>query len=231
MTEDPFVVRKCVLLVLRPENFLPDNRPVPINTHRALRAPQKVITRSEEFTWVSYRSSHSTVHLIDASGNPLPEFQFKSRRDPKDLPSAFSLLVNANSKLQNVKQSSCLPDLAYYILIVENAIREIFYVPKQVRNRDPSLVPPVPSSPSGQQGQDVADPGTLAQPREGGDDQQAQESMDPDRLDVGTVEEGRSNLDITFEEPGEYDDDEDDDEDEDDDMINGLTFPEMRTVL
>ena len=234
MTEDPFVVRKCVLLVLRPDIFLPDSRPVPINTDRALRAPQKVITQSKESSWVSYRSCPSRVHLMDARGRTLSEFQFKSLRNPRDLPSVFSLLVNANSKLQSVKQPSCLPDLAHYILIVENTIREIFYVPEQVPNRDPSLVPSVPSSSSGQY-QDVANTGTLAQPRKGGDGYQTQDSMDLDRRDDGTVEEDHSNLNITFEDPGcdhvGYDDDEEDeDEDEDEDMINGLTFSEMRTV-
>ena len=230
--EDPFVVRQCVLLVLRPDIFLPYNRPVSINMDRALRAPRAVVTQTNDSRWVPYRSSSDTAHLVDASGRPLPEFEFATLRNLKDLPSVFSLLVNANSKLQSIKSPSCLPDLASYTLIVENAIREIFHVPDQVRNRDPSLVPPVPSS-SSRQHQDLPNPGTPAQSREGRDDHQEQDSMDLDRQD-GSAAEERSDLDVGFEEPG-YDfeeaDEEDEDEDEDDNMINGLTFPEMRTVM
>jgi len=52
--------------------------------------------------------------------------------------------------------------------------------------------------------------------------------MDLDRQGDGSVEDDQSNLAIGFESPG-YDPEEDDEED--DDTINGLTFPEMRTVI
>lgn len=228
MTNELFIVQKCVLLVLRPDIFLPHNRPVSIKADRALRTSPGIVTQSEKSSWVSYHSSPGTIHLMDASGCPLPEFEFKSLRNPKDLPSIFSLLVNANSKLQNVNQSPCLPGLAYYILIVKNAVREIFHVPEQVQNRDPSLVPPLPSSPLGQH-QAVSDLGTSTQSREGGDDHQERDCM-LDRRDGGAADEDHSSLNIGFEEFG-YDSEEDDEDGEGEDMINGLTFPQMRAIL
>ena len=45
--EEPFVVDKCVLLVLRPELFLPEGRPILINTNRKLRVTACVLDAIE----------------------------------------------------------------------------------------------------------------------------------------------------------------------------------------
>ena len=82
---------------------------------------------------------------MDARGRTLSEFQFKSLRNPKDLPSVFSLLVNANSKLQSVKLGPNNLLLMAYIHSVEIAVKAIFHVPEGVKDQASSPVSPVPS--------------------------------------------------------------------------------------
>lgn len=225
--EDPFVFREYDLLVLRPGLFLPENRPLPINTNRALRHPGKPCpVQSNRTSWVPFYSG-DTPFLTDSSGNELSDFAFKSLRCLEDSPSVFSLLVNANSKLQSARQKSDNGVIESYAGVVEATVDAIFHVPKQVQDPAPSLVLPGPSLSSADY-PDITTPGPSAEPRGIRSDLQRGclmrlDSQDDDIVIVGEV---HPNLDIDFEEPG-YDSEEDDDPD----TINGLTFPEMRTVL
>jgi hypothetical protein len=227
VTKDPFVVRKCDLLVFRPDLFLPENRPLPINTNRTLRVPGgSSLAQSERSSWVSYYPGNKMVPFLkDSSGNDLSEFDFKSLRRPEDSLSVFSLLVNANSKLQNAKQGSDSGTVAMYAYAVKATVDAIFHVPEQVRNPALSPIPPGPSLSSAHYPSTAA-PGSSTKPRGDRDDLQGQNSADPDHQGGDVAEEDHANLDIDFEEPdfgSEYDDEPD--------TINGLTFPEMRTVL
>ena len=107
ITKDPFVVRKCTLLVLRPDIFLPDNRPLLINTARTLRDPGGPYpSKSQRSSWIPYYSESHLSYLVDSSNRSSYDFDFKSLRQPQDSLSIFALLVNTNSKLQNITQTS-----------------------------------------------------------------------------------------------------------------------------
>ena len=218
MTQDPFVVQECVLLVLYPNTFLPDERPLPINMNRILQAPGKSpLAQPERSLWISYSSNHSSPFLVDSSGDPYQQFKFKSLRPLTDSLSIFSLLVNANSKLQNAKcQGNCPPLLMSYAVIIEAAVGAIFHVPKEVQNQDSLLVEPIPSHPSAHHS-NITTPSLSTKHHGDLDSHQQQGSMDLDRQDSGG-----------FGEDHFYPDDEEDDEP---DTINGLTFPEMRTII
>jgi len=217
MTKYPFIVTDCVLIVLRPDLFLPDNRPILINTDRALRAPREGIPLSDKSSWVPHRPTNDSPYLVDASNRQFTRFEFKSLRNPEDCPSIFSLLVNADSKLQSVEGPSNPDDLKTFIRVTRNIVGEIFHVPGVQGQPLPraSLVSP---SPSAEDSDDTITP-TPTRPPGSGDDRRGRDSMDLGLQGGGSVEESS------------YDAEEDDEEDEDPDTINGLTFPEMRTVL
>jgi len=118
--------------------------------------------------------------------------------------------------------------LAPHSIVTRQAVDQIFHVPEEVRNQPPPPVSSVSPPPSGQY-LDASIPGAPTQPSGGRDDHQGQGPLNLDRQEGGAVE-GRPDLDIDFPEPG-YCPEEDDEDEEDEDMINGLTFPEMRTVL
>ena len=130
MMKDPFVVRRCTLLVLRPDIFLPDNRPLLINTACALRNSSGPNPLSGSPTIPALRR--------DSSDRSFYDFDLKSLRQPQDSLSVFALLVNANSKLQNIMQTSQSVTLRF----VRNVVAAIFHVPKEVRDQTPSLIPP-----------------------------------------------------------------------------------------
>jgi len=230
MTKHPFIVEECVLLVLRPDIFLPENRPIFINTDRALRGPWEDATRSKESSWVLPRSTNDVPYLVDASGRSFTRFDFKSLRNPGDRPSVFSLLVNANSKLQSAEGPSNPYDLVCYIGLVRGVVEQIFYVPEEDQGQSSSLTSPVSSSFSLRQDPSGSTTSAPTQSRISGDDRQGRDPMDRDSQGGGPVE-GHSNVDTGFEEPSCDLEEDDEDEDEDEDTINGLTFPEMRTVM
>ena len=216
MTNYPLIVKECALIVLRPDLFLPNNRPILINTDRALRAPREGITLSDESSWVPHCPINDSPYLVDASKRRFTQFDFKSLRDPEDCPSIFSLLVNTNSKLRSVEGLSNSYDLESFITVVRNIVGQIFHVPEVQGQplRSASLVSPSPSA------EDSDDTVTFTPTRSpgSGDDRRGRDSMDLDLQGGGSVEESS------------YDAEEDDEEDEDPDTINGLTFPETRTV-
>jgi len=227
MTKDPFVFREYDLLVLRPDLFLPDNCPLFINTNRALRHPgESCPAQSDRTSWVPFYSNNKPF-LTDSSGKEFSGFAFKSLRCPEDSPSVFSLLVNANQKLQSARQKSDNGVIEHYAGVVKATVDAIFYVPKQVQNPAPSLVPPGPSL-SSVDYPDIATPGPSAESRGIGGDLQEGCSMrlDSQDGDIVIVGEVHPNLDFDFGDPG-YGSEEDDEPD----TINGLTFSEMRTVL
>jgi len=139
----------------------------------------------------------------------------------------FSLLVNANSKLRSAGQKSNDALIGAYAAAVKATVGAIFHVPEQVQDPAPSLVPPGPSLSSANYPV-IAAPGPSTKPRGSGGVLQGEYSMrlDPQDGDIIIIEEVHPSLDVNFEEPG-YSSEEDDKPD----TINGLTFPEMRTVL
>lgn len=104
------VVRKCSAhLVLRPTLFLPDNRPLSIDTDRAPRARPPGGSRLAHPGRSSQSFHHSQHHMpypMGSSDRPSFGPDFGSRRRPKDSLSVLPSLPNAKSKLQNVKQRS-----------------------------------------------------------------------------------------------------------------------------
>jgi len=155
MQADPFVLKKCVLLVLRPELFLSESRPLLINTRRVFRNPGETITPMHYSAWTLYRPQNYSPYLLDSSSQSYREFDYQSNRPPGQGPSVFSLLVNANSKLQAAKRRNTKRfihrDITLYIAAVELAIQEIFFFPNGLQNQaeGSSLIPPVPSFPPG----------------------------------------------------------------------------------
>jgi len=190
MTKAPFVVEKCVLLLLRPELLLPEGRPLLINTRRALREPGgPPLSDSDAASWTRYFPHPKKPYLVDASRQEFEEFDFVSKRSREQSLSIFSLLVNANSKLQAAdKRKDYPPGTRSYITNVEDAVRAIFFVPRGIQNG-----------------------GGLA------DEEPHDLSVEFDDSDNYSEEE-------------EYDD-QDQDQDDGPDTINGLTFPEMETVI
>ena len=216
--------------MLRPELFLPDNRPLPINTTGALRDPGgSRPSKSDRSSWTSYHSKSDLAFLVDSSNGWFEAFDFKSLREQKDSLSIFALLVNANSKLQSVVRTSENLHIKFYAHLVVNAVAAIFHVPKEVRDRTPFLIPRVPSLPPAHH-PDLATAGSSLQIGDPGP-----KSRDFDRQGGGVVDEGHSNFVNDVQEYGfegdEEDDEDDDSEDDEPDSINGLTLPEMRAVL
>ena len=129
--KDPFIVKKCVLLVLRPNLFLPEDRPLPINTHRVFRTPGGApLTGSDEASWVLYYPQYDSPYLADSSDQEFTEFDYESKRRQGQGLSVFSLLVNANSKLQATKQRpGTSADIDDYIYNDKRTVDAIFFVP------------------------------------------------------------------------------------------------------
>ena len=221
MTRDPYIFKKFSLLVLRPGLFLPDNRPLMINNVRALRNPGGLKPdQSQKNSWIPLYSGSQPAFLVNSSGASVYEFDFNSLRLPHESPSVFALLVNANSKLQSAIGSNPHPIVQPLAQIVAQAVALIFHVPKEVQDQTPSLVPPVPALPSAyypsiETQSTSSGSGTESNVPEG------QHSMDLDHQG-GIVEEDFSDLADYYE---------DDELVDDNDTINGLTFPEMSTVL
>ena len=230
ITEDPFVVKKCVLLVLRPNLFLPENRPLFINTRRALRVPGgPSITESGGPSWAQYHAKPDSPYLVNLSGQEFTEFDYKSQRPQGQGLSVFSLLVNANSKLQATRQRSDNPLALYaYIGLVKLAVDAIFFVPGRLQHQHLSVIPPVPSLQSGQH-PGITTPELPAQSRGDSMDVEGQDPSDVGR-GGGIVEAEFSGSDIDFDDSDD-DSEEDSEEDDEPNTINGLTSSEMETVL
>ena len=159
---------------------------------------------------------------MDSSDRSFYDFDFKSLRKLQDSLSVFCLLVNANAKLRNVIHTTQSAVLKQYAFAVRDAVTAIFHVPK-VQDQSPSLVPPLPAIPPAYH-PNIATPGPSSESGRESDVYQGRDSMDLDRRDCSVVEEGPSNFANDLEECSTEEDDEPD-------TINGLTFPEMRTVL
>ena len=210
MTKDPFVVRECVLLVLRLDPSPHHNQSFSINTRRVLKDPDgSSLAGSGSPLWTSYSPQTRHPYLVDSSGQEFTEFDYVSMRDQDQELSIFSLLVHAHSKLQDAKRrADYLPGVKTYISFVKEAIAAIFFVPEGLQEKIPLELQekaslPVLTSPSHlpKQIPTSLDPST--QSREGRDDS--------DRQDPSGV--GHK------------------DGDSEPDTINGLTFSQMETVL
>jgi len=248
ITKEPFVVDKCVLLVLRPELFLPEGRPILINTNRELRVPGGPPS-PDTSSWAQYLPQDDRPFLIGPSSQEFKEFDFVSKRRQDQKLSVFSLLVNANSKLQAAGKRNDRPaGIDLYISNVAHAVEAIFFVPRQIQEGTPSLIPPVPPIPS-EHHSGVTSPGSSTKSRRSSRKAKEQGRSGVGRKDGGAVEDELPQSDTDLErsdhcsEEGDGDDEEgdkedydeddeyDDEEDEDPDMINGLTFPEMEIVI
>jgi len=227
ITEAPLVVKKCVLLVLRPELFLPEGRPLLINTHRVLRKPGgSFLSGADVPSWTPYTAQPDQSYLIDASGQEFKELDFVSERSQEGQRlSIFSLLVNANAKLQAAEKRDDYPSEARpYITLINDVVQQIFFVPRGIQDQAPLPASGVLDSRKAR-GQD---PSNICD-KDGGlaDEEHPDFDADPeysDNYSEGDDEEG-------YEEYEEEYDQEYDEEDDEPDMINGLTFPEMETVI
>ena len=234
LKQPPFVLRECVLLVLRPGRFLPENRPLQINTDRALRTPGgPKPAQSGRSSWVLHYHEPNSPFLVDSSGFSLFKFDFKSLRSKEDYPSVFSLLVNANSQLQSIKQRTNNDILHAYISSVWAAVAAIFHIPGQVPSQALHPTPPASDSQTAHN-PTMSNPGPPTEPDRNEGDLQRNSSVDPRSNGQGNdvVEGGRPKFHMAFEDPDYDDDDDSDDEDKDEsDTINRLTFPEMEAVM
>ena len=219
--------------MLRPDFFLPDNRPLLINRDRALRVPGGAFPAlSQESSWVPHYVTMDIPYLTNSEGTLLQEFEFKSLRQQDDLPSVFSLIVNANSKVQQFGERPPRV-LAAYAGPLAYAVELIFHVPKGILGGSPPSTPlpahlsacaltPHPQSGGGSSTQFATDPSPES--CRGVDIPQGQHPVDLEHQEVNATEE-ISNPDIYFE---EFDDHS---EGDGPDTVNGLTFPEMEIVL
>ncbi|KAJ7116373.1 hypothetical protein C8R44DRAFT_879748 [Mycena epipterygia] len=150
----PFVVNTCLILVLRPHLFLPDNKPILINMERTLRARGAIPPQASALaSWVLHRLQPGSPFLVDDSGRPLHNLEFKSERTADDSLSIFSLLVNAHYKLQALPRGNDAqnPDeVIQYASTIRALVELIFHVPDLLNNPGPfplgSQVPPLPNS-------------------------------------------------------------------------------------
>ena len=238
MQEDPFVIRKYVLLVLRPELFLPEDRPLLINTDRTLRVPgSNHIPVTQESSWIPYCLAPDEPFLKDPNGQSLSEFDIVSLRKQSDLPSVFSLLVNANSKLEAVEHKATHPILQTHIQATKMAVNAIFHVP-EVQHKFPFRTSPasppahrpgvltscLPAEPSGGQPPETGAEFCTDPPAESNgdtDNPQVQLPVDFEYQRVGDP----SDPVINFEESGG------DSEGDGPDTVNGLTFSQMEAVM
>jgi hypothetical protein len=178
--------------------------------------------------WAQCHAPPDSPYLVDLSGQRFTEFDYKSRRPEGQGLSVFSLLVNANSKLQATRQrSDTHPGVSIHVDLVKRAVDAIFFVPIGLQGQLSSVIPPVPSFPSGQH-PGVAAPDSPSQSRRDSKDLGMQDHGNVGHQNGGVEE--HSSLGVSFE---DSDDDSEDDSEEDDDpdTINGLTFSEMETVL
>ena len=73
--------------------------------------------------WTQYYPQDGRPYLVDSSGQEFTEFNYLSKRVQDEGLSIFSLLVNANSKLQGAKRRADYPSgVETYITFVEVAI-------------------------------------------------------------------------------------------------------------
>ena len=232
--------------MLRPDLFLPEKRPISINSHRVLRTPGgPSLAQSDEPSWIQYYSRRGSPFLIDSSNLEFDEFEYQSKRRPDDLLSIFSLLVNANSKLQAAAQRpDHPPGIDDHVKLVSHAVDLIFFVPDGLEEQPSSPTSPVPPLPSSQS-HNVPGPSTPSRKRRGKgpkgsgavEEEHSNSDVEEEHSD-SDVEEERSDSDVEEERPDPdvgfgFDDDffEEDDEDDEPDTINGLTLSEMETVL
>ena len=212
--------------MLYPSLFLHNNHPLDINTRRVLRDPGgDPLTKSEAPIWTDHYPQYDQPYLVNTSDQEFTEFDYVSKRHQDQNPSIFSLLVNANSQLQGVKQrakqqSDYLPGVRTYINLVEDAVKAIFFVPRGLQKKPPLLGLPVPSYSSGQHPSPII-PGPSTKFHGGLDDLEGQNSS-------GVVEEERSDSNV---EPEGHDYDYNSEGVDGPDTINGLTFSEMETIL
>ena len=130
-------------------------RPSPPNQHPPC-APETWWTlrfRLRYPSWTQYFHQSNSPYLVDASGQEFKEFDFVSGGSQEGQLSIFSLLDNANSKLQAAKKRGDFPgaEATHYILLIEGVTEQIFFVPRQIQKQIPPLTPLVPQIPSGEQ--------------------------------------------------------------------------------
>jgi len=112
--------------------FLPDSGPLMINTVRALRDPGGFTpNQSQRSEWIPLYSQPQLAFPMTSLGSSVYDFDFRSLRQSEESPLVFSVLVNANSKLQNVVGSASSPTLVHFSRTVAEAVAAIFHVPRR----------------------------------------------------------------------------------------------------
>ena len=96
-----FIIEECVLLVLRPDLFPLENCLLMMNPRCALGTPGGPAL-AEGPSQTLDRVQRNNPYLINSSGKKFKEFDYESKRCQGQGTSVFSLLVDANPKLQAV---------------------------------------------------------------------------------------------------------------------------------
>ena len=79
-------------------------------------------------SWSQYLPQRDSPYLTDQFSQDFTEFDFVSERREGQGLSVFSLLVNANSKLQTAKERGDYPPGAFtHVANVETAVNAIFF--------------------------------------------------------------------------------------------------------
>jgi hypothetical protein len=120
-----------VVLVLRPHLFLPDNKPILINTERALRACGGPLPpASAPTSWVPHYIQEGNPFLVDNSGNKLLTLPFTTNRTADNTLSIFCLLINAYYKLTSLPSfPQSPPEVDDYLAELIHLFPLIFFVP------------------------------------------------------------------------------------------------------
>ncbi|KAJ7761549.1 hypothetical protein DFH07DRAFT_815391 [Mycena maculata] len=141
-TQYPFVVREVVVLVIHPKLFLADNQPIIMNTQRSLRPVGQTIPDSTaRESWKMYYPQQNGPYLQDAAGSLLMSLEFKTNRTQDTALSVFSLLLNADAKLQELRAEGLPAEtfdaLSLYKIAVASAVERIFFLPKDLQDAGP----------------------------------------------------------------------------------------------
>lgn len=120
-----------MVLVLRPHLFLPDNKPILINTERALRACGGPLPpASAPTSWVPHYIQEGNPFLVDNSGNKLLTLPFTTNRTADNTLSIFCLLINAYYKLTSLPSfPQSPPEVDDYLAELIHLFPLIFFVP------------------------------------------------------------------------------------------------------
>ncbi|KAJ7585008.1 hypothetical protein C8J56DRAFT_949628 [Mycena floridula] len=134
-SQAPFLVNSLAVVVLHPL-FKPNNEPFSILNSTTFDR-QSRSARARTADWQQYHVNSDLYGLADAQGNPLGPLPFITLRNADEKLSLFALVTNSYSKLRSAMTR--FPDLPprhpckLYWEPTKALIREIFFVPREVR--------------------------------------------------------------------------------------------------